>query len=289
MIQWLTEPSDDGIRLQLAVRRTLHRARTQFQEIEIVESATFGRVLLLDGVVQTTERDEFIYHEMLTHVPLLSHGAVRRVLIAGGGDCGALREVLKHPVEAVTMVEIDPAVVRAAREFLPSIGLHALDDPRTELVFADAAAYVVNCGRRFDVIIVDSTDPDDRIHGPGAALSTRAFYLDCYRALNPAGILIAQQGMPALRKPHATDPLTHLGSIFPEAASYIIALPSYVGGYLAIGWGAMESVLSKVTVDILRLRLLRADLETRCYTPEFHLAAFALPRFLSAREPIATN
>ncbi|MCL4144200.1 UNVERIFIED_CONTAM: hypothetical protein GTU68_039063 [Idotea baltica] len=160
---------------------------TDHQRLRVFENAKFGRVLTLDGVVQTTTADEFIYHEMLAHVPILAHGAAKRVLIVGGGDGGMAREVLRHTsVDHVTMVEIDAGVVDFSKEYLPSLSNGAFDDPRLELVIADGAAFVSETDQRFDVMIVDSTDPI----GPGEVLFTDTFYGRAKGLLNRNGVLV---------------------------------------------------------------------------------------------------
>src|SRR5690606_23586133 len=162
--EWADETLYPFYRQSLSVDRLLYDSKTEHQRIRVFENARFGRVLTLDGIVQTTEGDEFIYHEMLAHVPILAHGSARRVLIIGGGDGGMAREVLRHrSVERVTMVEIDAGVVEFAKKYLPNLSAGAFDDPRLDLVIADGAAYVAETDERFDVIIVDSTDPI----GPG--------------------------------------------------------------------------------------------------------------------------
>ena len=171
-------------------------ARPTHQRIRVFENARFGRVLTLDGVVQTTEGDEFIYHEMMAHVPILAHGAARRVLIVGGGDGGMAREVLRHrAVEHVTMVEIDAGVVEFSKKYLPSLSAGAFDDPRLDLVIADGADFVAQTDRRFDVAIIDSTDPV----GPGEVLFTDTFYGRAKRCLAPGGVLVTQNGVPFMQ------------------------------------------------------------------------------------------
>ena len=175
MTEWVSETLHDGYQQRFEVSKVLFSEKTEFQDMVIFENPKFGRVLVLDGVIQTTEKDEFIYHEMMVHTPLLANGAAKRVLIIGGGDGGCLREALRHPgVEKVTMVEIDPTVVDLSREYLPMHSDGAFDDPRTDLVIADGLKYVAESAEKFDVIIVDSTDPI----GPGEVLFTDAFYRD---------------------------------------------------------------------------------------------------------------
>ena len=193
---------------------------TGLQDVLIFENPTLGRVLVLDGIVQTSERDEFIYHEMMTHVPIIAHGAARDVLIIGGGDGGALEEALKHPgVARVTMVELDPGVVEIARSiWLRGIHRGAFDDPRAELLFADGVAFVAQTDRQFDVIILDTTDP----MGAGQELFTEAFYADCRARLRPGGILAGQSGNPVAEPERVRACRERLGRVFADA-SFILS------------------------------------------------------------------
>ena len=185
-----------GYGQRFSIDNMLHEVRTEHQHLVIFENARMGRVMALDGVIQTTEADEFIYHEMLTHVPILAHGAARRVLIIGGGDGGMLREVAKHKsVERITMVEIDAGVVEFCRQYLPNHSAGAYDDPRFKLVIDDGVNFVNQTDETFDVIISDCTDPI----GPGESLFTSAFYEGCARCLNEGGIFVAQNGVCFLR------------------------------------------------------------------------------------------
>lgn len=183
----------EGYGQRFRVDKILHEVHTGHQHLVIFENARMGRVMALDGVIQTTEADEFIYNEMLTHVPILAHGLARRVLIIGGGDGGILREVAKHRnVESITMVEIDSTVVELCREFLPEHSKGAFDDPRLSLAMDDGMRFVATTDQKFDVIISDSTDPI----GPGEELFSENFYQACRRCLNEGGILVAQNGTP---------------------------------------------------------------------------------------------
>ena len=202
-MDWFDETLHDGIRQSLTVDRLLHREHTGRQELTIFENRLFGRVLTLDGAIQTTEADEYVYHEMLAHPAILARKAALcsgpedglDILIVGGGDGGCLREVLRHPEVRATQVEIDPRVVELAKTHLPALSDGAFEDPRAELVIADGARFVADTDRRFDVAIVDSTDPV----GPGAALFTEDFYRNCKRCLKEGGVLITQNGVPALQ------------------------------------------------------------------------------------------
>lgn len=261
----------------LAISRVLYRDRTGHQDLVIFENPRMGRVMALDGVIQTTEGDEFVYHEMMTHVPILAHGRVRRVLIIGGGDGGMLRRCLEHPgVERVTMVEIDRGVVDVSVEHLPSISAGAFDDPRTDLVIADGCRFVKETADSFDVIIVDSTDP----HGPGAVLFTEDFYADCKARLTPGGVLVTQNGVPFLQPDEMRDTHARRSRLFAESWFFVAPVPTYYGGFMAFGWATDDATLRRQSADTIRDRSGAAGLRTRYHTPEIHVAGFALPAFM---------
>ena len=193
--RWIAETLFDelGFRTSFAVERVLYEMETEHQHLVLFENKLFGKVLMLDGATQVTTRDEFIYHEMMTHVPVLAHGRAREVLIIGGGDCGIAEEVLKHKlVERLTQVEIDASVVEFSKEHFPEFTGPVLADPRFDLVIDDGMKFVAGTDRRFDVIIVDSTDPQ----GPGAVLFTYDFYAACKRCMAAGGIMVTQNGVP---------------------------------------------------------------------------------------------
>ena len=280
---WVGEPDYDGHRLQLAVEEVLYEGRTAFQDVAIVRTESFGRMLILDGVFQTTERDEFIYHEMLVHVPLVAHSEAADVLIIGGGDGGALREVLKHPVARVKMVEIDREVVELCRQYLPSLSAGGFDDPRVTLEFADGVQFAADGNEIFDVIIVDSTDPYPE--GPGTALFTSAFYASCNHRLRRPGVLVAQHGIPFMHLPAVAGSIARLADVFADASTYIACIPTYSGGYMAFGWGANDPGLRRRSNADLSATFEQHAIDTRFYSPEFHRAAFTLPRTLGGGEP----
>jgi len=246
------------------------------QDLAVFENPSYGKMMILDGAVQITERDEFIYHEMMAHVPLFAHGAARRVLIIGGGDGGIAREVLRHPsVEAVTLVEIDRAVVALCTAEFPAISAGAFEDPRLELVIDDGAAFVAGIRAGFDAIIVDSPDPV----GPGAALFGAPFYDDCKAALAPGGVLVTQSGMPFLTPDWFAGHVATLAASFPAPRFYLSTVPSYTGGPMAHGFMGAEPG-SDAAPDTLDARFAAANLVTRYYTPAIHRAAFALPPYI---------
>lgn len=273
---WHQETLFPHVAASYEVGRVLYRGRTGFQDVVILENATFGRMMILDGVTQTTERDEFVYHEMMAHVPLFAHGTARRVLIVGGGDGGLLEEVLKHPVERATQVEIDPEVIELSKRYLPSICGRAYDDPRTELVVGDGFEYVAETENRFDAILVDSTDPA----GPGAILFGRPFYEHCKRALNPGGILVTQNGVPFMQGGELTQSYRHFKALFADAGAYVATVPSYSWGCMALGWAALATGYRQLDRATLERRIAAVRPETRYYDAECHQGAFLLPRYV---------
>jgi spermidine synthase len=278
---WVRESLHPDYAQSLRVDEMLYDSETEHQRLKVFRNGTFGRVLTLDDVVQTTEGDNFIYHEMLTHVPILSHGSARRVLIIGGGDGGMAREVLRHAsVAHVTMVEIDAGVVDFSREYLPMLSQGAFDDPRLELVIDDGAAYIRATAARFDVIIVDSTDPI----GPGEVLFTDTFYGHAKRALADGGILVTQNGVPFMQGAELTNTMRAFKALFADWGCYMATIPTYAGGPMAFGWGT-DGDARAVPLDVLAQRFAEAGVETGYYTPEIHKAAFALPAYVARLLP----
>lgn len=266
-----------GYRQSFTVDEVYFEHKTDHQHLIIFRNEKFGRVMALDGIIQTTEADEFIYHEMLTHVPIIAHGQARRVLIVGGGDGGILREVARHAaVESITMVEIDQAVVDMCREYLPNHSAGAFDDPRLNLVIADGADFMANDAGAYDVIIVDSTDPI----GPGEVLFEDTFYGNCKRCLTDNGVLVTQNGVAFLQPEEAANSICAFRALFSDAHFYHAAVPTYIGGSMLFGWAAMNSELRQVAAEKLAGRFTASGITTRYYTPELHAASFALPRYV---------
>lgn len=281
--RWIQELLFDslGLRMSYAAERIRGERRSEHQDLLLFDHKHFGKVLMLDGVVQLTTGDEFIYHEMMSHVPIFAHGHAREVLIVGGGDCGLAKEVLKHAsIERLTQVEIDAAVVAFAREHLSELTAPVFADHRFDLVIADGMKYVAETTRRFDVIMVDSTDPA----GPGAALFSSEFYAGAKRCLAPGGVIVTQNGVPFLQPDELASTIGHLRGLFADAVCYVAAVPSYVGGHLAMGWGSDNPRLRRAAVKTIAQRYRRmGEFATRYWTPEVHVAAFALPRFIAAQ------
>jgi spermidine synthase len=284
---WLNETLYPAWGQRFRVVRELARVQSDFQDIAIFESETHGRVMVLDGVIQITEGDEFVYQEMLTHVPLLAHGAAENVLIIGAGDGGVLRRVLLHGnVKRTVMVEIDHEVIRLAKEFLPRIAGDAWTNPRAEVIVGDGIDYVKRApDAAFDVIIVDSTDPI----GVGEVLFTDEFYQNCSRILTERGLVVNQCGVPFMQADELRDTSARRRVFFPHVTAYVAAVPTYVGGFMTLGWAAKDATLTTLPVDLIRSRADRAGIlgATEYWTPEIHAAAFHLPPYIARHLPHA--
>jgi spermidine synthase len=286
--RWIPETlfDDLGFRMSYEVKRVIHETQTSHQHLVLFDHAFFGKMLMLDGATQVTSKDEFVYHEMMTHVPILAHGHAKEVLIVGGGDCGIAEEVLKHKsVKRLTQVEIDAAVVEFAKQNFPEFTKPVLADARFDLVIDDGMKYVAKTDRRFDVIIVDSTDPQ----GPGKVLFSQKFYAGCRRCMAKGGVLVAQKGVPFFQSGELTAGIRKLRSLFADGYCYVAAIPTYVGGHMAMSWATDDVKLRHASVKTIAARYDRAGrFPTRYWTPEVHVAAFALPRFIADKVAKAT-
>ncbi len=280
MARWIPETLHEAFRFSFKTNNVLYESHTEHQHLIIFENDTFGRVLMLDGVVQLTERDEFVYHEMMAHPALMAQPEPKRVLIIGGGDGGVLREVLRHPsVERAVLCEIDQSVIDLSRRYLDFISNGAFDDPRAQVLIADGTQFVAETDERFDAILVDSTDPI----GPAVALFTRDFYANCKRALNEGGVLVAQSGLPFLQGNQLRDVQKSFGALFADASAYIMTTPTYIGGPMSASFGSDDPARLTPTLDTLKARRATVDGDMQYYTPEVHLAAFALPAYVTRR------
>lgn len=276
---WHTDdPEVPSQRVYLQVRRELHRHRSPYQEIAILDTVLFGRALILNNIIQTAERDEFCYHEMLVHPAMFAHPDPRRVLIIGGGDGGALRRVLEHPVERVTMVEIDRDVVQACREHLWSICGDAFEDPRVDLRFEDGFAYVERRPEQFDVIIVDGPDPLGPT--PGTVLFAPEFYRGLADMLADGGLVVQQTESPMLLPAQTAATHLHFRSVLPIVRTYLTSVQSYDGWWsFTVASRKTDPAVVPVEVIAQRMRERRID-GCGYYSPAVHHAAFTLPVFL---------
>jgi spermidine synthase len=279
--RWISETlfDDLGFRMTYQVERVMYEMQTEHQHLILFQHPFFGKMLMLDGATQVTTKDEFIYHEMMTHVPILAHGRAKEVLIVGGGDCGIAEEVLKHrSVRRLTQVEIDASVVEFSKKHFPEFTKPVLRNERFDLIIDDGMKFVAKSDRRFDVIIVDSTDPV----GPGKVLFSNRFYAACRRRLTPGGVLVTQNGVPILQPAELTGSMRKFRKLFADGSCYLAAIPTYVGGHMAMGWASNNKRLRQTSLGTIARRYRKAgSFPTRYWTPEVHKAAFALPRFIA--------
>jgi spermidine synthase len=283
--RWIAETLFDelGFRMTFQVDKVLYELQTEHQHLVLFEQPFFGKMLMLDGATQISKKDEFIYQEMMSHVPLFAHGNARDVLIIGGGDCGIAEEVLKHKsVKRLTQVEIDPKVVEFAKEHFPEFTKPVFADKRFESVIDDGAKYVaktaVKTDRRLDVIIVDSTDPQ----GPGKVLFSEKFYAACRRCLNKDGILVTQNGVPFFQQSELTSSIAKFRRLFADASCYVAAIPTYIGGHMAMGFASDNKRLRQLPAKTIAQRYRKAgSFKTMYWSPEVHVASFAQPRFIA--------
>jgi len=274
---WFTERQTPGLALSMKIARTICHETSKYQDIAVLETIDNKRVLVLDGCVMTTDLDEFVYHEMITHVPLCTHPCPRKVLVVGGGDGGTMREVLKHEsVENAVLAEIDEGVIEVSRRYLPHLS-SSLQDPRCRIMVGDGAEHVRSHPGEYDVIICDSTDPV----GPGAVLFSEEFYRASYASLTGEGVFCAQMESPFFYGELIRRAVCDLRRVFPVVRLYLAVVPSYPGALWSF-------VLASKKHDPVRDARV-TNLKTRYYTPEVHKAAFVLPKFveelIGPREP----
>ncbi len=269
--QWFTEDNIDlGTAFSLTVTKKLHEEQTPFQKIEVYETKTFGNLMVIDGFVMLTTRDNFLYHEMMSHPVLFTHPNPRRVLIIGGGDCGTLREVLRHPdIEHVDQVDIDEGVTRASLNYFPEL-CESNDDPRANLYFDDGLKWVKEAAPgSYDIIIVDSTDPI----GPAEGLFGKAFYQDCFRLVGDSGIVVQQSESPLTHQKLICEMHQAMKSAgFSQRKTLHFPQPVYPSGW----W----SCTMASTIEIADFRRPELPFETLYYTHEAHAGARALPPYL---------
>ena len=275
MEMWFSEFHTKDVKHSLRVSRHLYAKKSSYQQIDIFETPEFGRVLVLDGTVMLTERDEFIYDEMITHVPMAVHPGIRDVLVIGAGDGGVVRELTRYDrIRRIDLVEMDPQVVEACREFLPGNACR-MDDRRVHIHFENALRFIHSRETAYDLIIVDSTDP----FGPSEGLFTREFYGNCYNALREDGIMVNQQGSPFYAEDAEAMKRSHkrIVNTFPISKVYQAHIPTYAAGYWLFGF-ASKKYHPINDLDAEGWKAL--NLRTRYYTPRLHTGAFALPAFL---------
>lgn len=265
--------------LTVGLNKLLFSEQTPYQRVEVYETDTWGNLMTIDGMVMLSEKDEFVYHEMLTHVGLFAHAKPERVLIIGGGDGGSAREVLRHPsVKRVDMVEIDEAVVRASREFLPEVG--AFDDPRLNVLYEDGIAFVRNISDPYDMIIIDGSDPV----GPAEGLFEKDFYRYCYDALTDEGVLTAQTESPWVPEYHASmkKVFNALDEVFEHSAMYLAFIPLYPAGMWSMAFASKGAdPHSPEAMRRVEAGMASFGGELRYFNADVHRGAFALPSFVA--------
>ncbi len=272
---WFTENHTKNVHFSIKVDKQLYTGKSEFQRIDVFESPEFGRFLTLDGYMMLTEKDEFIYHEMITHVPMSVHPHPKNVLVIGGGDGGTVREVLRYPeVESVDLVEIDEQVVEVSKEYLPQTA-SCLDDPRVKLYYEDGLRFIRHCSNKYDIIIVDSTDP----FGPGEGLFTKEFYGNCYKALTEDGIMVNQHESPFYQEDAVAMQRAHkrIAESFPISRVYQVHIPTYPSGHWLFGFASKKYHPVK---DINVMEWMKLGIKTRYYNPPLHLGSFALPTYV---------
>lgn len=272
---WFSEPHTPDVKLSIRVDRQLYSGQSEFQRIDVFESQEFGRFLVLDGYVMLTEKDEFIYHEMIVHVPMAVHPNAKKVLVIGAGDGGVIRELTRYPeIEHIDLVEIDEEVIGVSREFLPNTSCK-LDDERVHIHYEDGLKYVRFVENEYDLIIVDSTDP----FGPGEGLFTKEFYGNCYKALREDGIMVNQHESPFYEQDAIACMRAHKRIVesFPISRVYQAHIPTYPSGHWLFGFASKKY---HPVHDLDAKRWKARGLDTRYYTPRLHEGAFCLPAYV---------
>jgi len=270
---WFHEVGQHHFGIQIRVRRTLCHVQSPYQEIMLLETEGMGRMMILDGCVMLTERDEFLYHEMLAHPAMCSHPNPKRVLVIGGGDGGTVRELLRYPeIESIDLVELDEQVVRVSQEFLPEISA-GLTDPRVTMHFRDGVVFLEERTNTYDIIFIDSTDPV----GPAAGLIAQEFFANCKRALRGQGIVVMQSESPFVHAKEIKQIHHNLRPVFPNPQLYLSPMLSYPSG-----WWSFTMVSEKFDArrDFVEERCHRVSKQLEYYNPAIHQSAFTLPNFV---------
>ncbi|MCG7342588.1 polyamine aminopropyltransferase [Sporosarcina sp. ACRSL] len=272
---WFVENHSPNVQFSMKVIEHLYTGKSEFQKIDVLQTAEFGRVLTLDGLVMVTEKDEFIYHDMITHVPMATNPNIKKVLVIGAGDGGTIRELTKYDsIEHIDMVEIDEMVVDVCRKYLPQTA-SKLDDPRVHLHFEDGLKFVRSRNDEYDLIIVDSTDP----FGPGEGLFTREFYGNCYKALNDEGILVNQHESPFYEEDALGMQRAHkrIMGFFPICRVYQLHIPTYPSGHWLFGFASKKyDPIKDLNADAWN----QLGLQTKYYNTDIHVGSFALPNYV---------
>ncbi len=267
---WYTEKQTENFGITMKIKRTMVHERTDFQELAMIETEEYGNMLVLDGMVMTTEKDEFVYHEMVAHPALFTHPNPENVLVVGGGDGGVIREVLKHSqVKKAVLVDIDGKVIEYSKQYLPSIA-GQLNDPRVEVIVNDGFMHIHDHKNTYDVIMVDSTEPVD----PAVNLFTKGFYQGIHDALKEDGIFVAQTDNPWFKADLIRSVNRDVKEVFDIVRVYVANIPTYPSGLWTFTMGSKK--YDPLAVDESGI----PELDTQYYSPRLHKAAFALPKFV---------
>lgn len=273
MYQEIT-PMGFGIAIERG--KTLFKDKSEFQDVEIFESRAFGNVLTLDGLMMTTEKDEFFYHEMISHIPLIAHKNPENILVIGGGDGGTVREVLKHKsVKSIEMCEIDGMVIEASKKFLPTISC-GLDDSKVKIYVEDAIEFIKDKKNRYDVVLIDSTDP----MGPGEGLFTEEFYTNVKNSLKEGGIVVPQSESPVANVTEMGKMYKLLRKVFKNVAPYCGPIPTYPGGYWSWAFCSDDVEVPHCHKKVDKERAAEIAKLCKLYNPRTQTSAFDVPNFV---------
>lgn len=270
---WFTERHTENLGITFKIKNILFSGESKYQRIDVLDSYELGRVLTLDGIIMVTEKDEFVYHEMISHIPLFTHPDPRKILVIGGGDGGTVREVLKHPqVQALDLVEIDALVIEKSKEFLPTVS-YSLSDERVNILIKDGIEFVREKQEEYDVVIIDSTDPI----GPAEGLFKEEFYKNVCKILKNDGIMVAQTESPFYYKERVCEIFRNIRKSFPIAKMFTAYIPTYPSGLWTFSLGSKRYCpMENFQIDRYRLE----DIPTKYYNESIHRAAFSLPNFI---------
>ncbi len=273
---WYSEAIYPNIKLQLK-GTPLYSKKTFYQNLKVYTTDLFGKTLMLDGAIQTTEGDEFIYHEMLTHPVLLLHPKPQKVLIIGGGDGGILREVFKYKsVKHAYLVEIDKDIIDVSKKYLKNICRDSFQDKRTKIILDDGAKFIKRTKEKFDIIIIDSPDPV----GPAKILFSKGFYKNVFSTLEADGLMIRQTGSTILQKEVLKNSWKALNEVFPLVWTHLVAIPTYIGGFFSLTAASKKVNLFKTTISSLEKKVETLKIKTDYYNPYIHIASAVLPEYV---------
>ncbi|OQM34233.1 polyamine aminopropyltransferase [bacterium endosymbiont of Pedicinus badii] len=259
------------------IDKIIYNGYSSYQKVLIFKNSILGKVLSLDGVVQTTEKDEFIYHESMTHIPIFSHPDAKKILIIGGGDGGILREICLHEsIKKIVMVEVDELVIEVCKKYLSNHSKNAFSDARLDLIIQNGMDFIKKNKEKFDIIISDCTDPI----GPGKILFTKKFYKECLRCLKKNGIFVAQNGVFFFQKLSSIQSYKILKKQFLETKFYQSSIPTYYGGIMLFLWGSKNKIEFYLDKKRIEKRIQNSNINFRYYNSDIHFGSFCLPQYL---------